>query len=285
MVARAEHGHERAVDGGHAGGGGEGVLGPFKRGDAGFEHRGRGVAIAGVDEFVGSGLEKAGLGGLGGVVDEALGEEDGLADLAKLAAADAFVDREGAFAFLRHSRPPAPLRCAKKKPRHLARVSGASRAPTPLFSGMFNVARNPVVQIATVARIRPARGRVKGDGGCPFGAVRHPEGPDPRRTRHAPPIDLHYWPTPNGWKITIALEEMGLPYTVHPVNIGRGTSSSRSSWRLRRTTGCRPSWTRTGRTGRRLRFSSRGRSCSIWRARRGSSAGRRSGTGSPWTSG
>ena len=35
-------------------------------------------------------------------------------------------------------------------------------------------------------------------------------------------IDLHYWPTPNGWKITIALEEMGLPYRVIPVNIGRG---------------------------------------------------------------
>jgi GSH-dependent disulfide-bond oxidoreductase len=35
-------------------------------------------------------------------------------------------------------------------------------------------------------------------------------------------IDLYYWPTPNGWKITIALEEMGLPYTVHPVNIGAG---------------------------------------------------------------
>lgn len=36
------------------------------------------------------------------------------------------------------------------------------------------------------------------------------------------PIDLHYWPTPNGWKITIALEEMGLPYRVHLVNIGAG---------------------------------------------------------------
>jgi GST-like protein len=35
-------------------------------------------------------------------------------------------------------------------------------------------------------------------------------------------IDLHYWPTPNGWKITIALEELGLPYEVVPVNIGRG---------------------------------------------------------------
>jgi GSH-dependent disulfide-bond oxidoreductase len=35
-------------------------------------------------------------------------------------------------------------------------------------------------------------------------------------------IDLHYWPTPNGWKVAIALEEMGLPYTVHFVNIGAG---------------------------------------------------------------
>jgi len=35
-------------------------------------------------------------------------------------------------------------------------------------------------------------------------------------------IDLHYWPTPNGWKATILLEELGLPYNLIPVNIGRG---------------------------------------------------------------
>lgn len=35
-------------------------------------------------------------------------------------------------------------------------------------------------------------------------------------------IDLYYWPTPNGWKASIMLEELGLPYTVHAVNIGRG---------------------------------------------------------------
>ncbi len=35
-------------------------------------------------------------------------------------------------------------------------------------------------------------------------------------------IDLYYWPTPNGWKISIALEEMGLPYSVKLVNIGAG---------------------------------------------------------------
>ena len=33
------------------------------------------------------------------------------------------------------------------------------------------------------------------------------------------PIELHYWPTPNGWKITIALEELALPYEIVP---GRG---------------------------------------------------------------
>ncbi|HEY0052280.1 MAG TPA: glutathione S-transferase N-terminal domain-containing protein [Caulobacteraceae bacterium] len=36
------------------------------------------------------------------------------------------------------------------------------------------------------------------------------------------PIDLWYWPTPNGWKVSIALEEMALPYTLRPVNIGTG---------------------------------------------------------------
>jgi hypothetical protein len=35
-------------------------------------------------------------------------------------------------------------------------------------------------------------------------------------------IDLFYAPTPNGWKISIFLEEAGLAYTVRPVNIGRG---------------------------------------------------------------
>lgn len=35
-------------------------------------------------------------------------------------------------------------------------------------------------------------------------------------------IDLYYWPTPNGWKISIALEEMGLDYRMIPINIGAG---------------------------------------------------------------
>lgn len=35
-------------------------------------------------------------------------------------------------------------------------------------------------------------------------------------------IDLHYWPTPNGWKATIMLEECELPYNLIPVDIGGG---------------------------------------------------------------
>ncbi len=35
-------------------------------------------------------------------------------------------------------------------------------------------------------------------------------------------IDLYYWPTPNGWKISIMLEECDLPYNMIPVNIGKG---------------------------------------------------------------
>ncbi len=36
------------------------------------------------------------------------------------------------------------------------------------------------------------------------------------------PIDLYFWTTPNGYKISIMLEELGVPYTVHKVNIGKG---------------------------------------------------------------
>ncbi len=36
------------------------------------------------------------------------------------------------------------------------------------------------------------------------------------------PIELYYWPTPNGWKISIMLEELGAPYEVKYVNIGKG---------------------------------------------------------------
>jgi GSH-dependent disulfide-bond oxidoreductase len=40
-------------------------------------------------------------------------------------------------------------------------------------------------------------------------------------------IDLHYWTTPNGHKITIFLEEAGLPYRIFPVNIDKGLQFKR----------------------------------------------------------
>jgi GSH-dependent disulfide-bond oxidoreductase len=36
------------------------------------------------------------------------------------------------------------------------------------------------------------------------------------------PIELYYWPTPNGWKITIFFEETGIPYDIKYINIGTG---------------------------------------------------------------
>ena len=45
-------------------------------------------------------------------------------------------------------------------------------------------------------------------------------------------IDLHYWTTPNGHKITIFLEETGLPYKIVPVNIGKGDQFQRDFLRI-----------------------------------------------------
>lgn len=41
-------------------------------------------------------------------------------------------------------------------------------------------------------------------------------------TEQTKPIELFYWPTPNGWKISIMLEELGVPYNVNYINIGSG---------------------------------------------------------------
>jgi GST-like protein len=45
-------------------------------------------------------------------------------------------------------------------------------------------------------------------------------------------IDLYTWPTPNGRKISIALEEFELPYRVHAVNIGKGEQDAPDFRRL-----------------------------------------------------
>lgn len=49
----------------------------------------------------------------------------------------------------------------------------------------------------------------------------------PRR-KAPPPIDLYFWPTPNGWKASIMLEECGLPYNVVPVDISKGEQFARA---------------------------------------------------------
>jgi GST-like protein len=50
----------------------------------------------------------------------------------------------------------------------------------------------------------------------------------PGRARAAAPIELYFWPTPNGWKISIMLEECGLPYVIKPVDISKGEQFSAS---------------------------------------------------------
>src|ERR1700744_3858101 len=46
--------------------------------------------------------------------------------------------------------------------------------------------------------------------------------PARKPAKPAKPIALYYWPPPNGHKISIMLEELGVPYEVHPVNISKG---------------------------------------------------------------
>lgn len=45
-------------------------------------------------------------------------------------------------------------------------------------------------------------------------------------------IDVYYWPTPNGWKVTIMLEECGLDYQIIPVDIGGGDQFSADFLRI-----------------------------------------------------
>jgi GSH-dependent disulfide-bond oxidoreductase len=66
--------------------------------------------------------------------------------------------------------------------------------------------------------------------------------------QHPDRLQLYSLPTPNGVKVSIMLEECGLPYEVHRVSFETGTTSSRpSSCRSTRTTRSRPSSTRTAR--------------------------------------
>src|SRR3954468_3351549 len=50
------------------------------------------------------------------------------------------------------------------------------------------------------------------------------------RTRHV--IDLYTWTTPNGRKVSVALEELGLPYTAHPIDISKDEQFQRDFLRI-----------------------------------------------------
>jgi hypothetical protein len=52
-------------------------------------------------------------------------------------------------------------------------------------------------------------------------------------------IDLYFWPTGNGKKVVILLEECGLPYTIKPINIGRGDQLTPDFLKISQTAGCR----------------------------------------------
>jgi GST-like protein len=74
----------------------------------------------------------------------------------------------------------------------------------------------------------------KARAGCRFNSISSRSGTRTRqgarravRARRGPlPIELYYWPTPNGWKISIMLEECGLPYVVRPLDISKGEQFS-----------------------------------------------------------
>jgi GSH-dependent disulfide-bond oxidoreductase len=72
--------------------------------------------------------------------------------------------------------------------------------------------RKPATNSKSAAKPKAARKSAPASRSAPVKAT-------PRQSK---PIDLFYWSTPNGWKITIMLEECGLPYNVIPVNIAKG---------------------------------------------------------------
>ena len=62
----------------------------------------------------------------------------------------------------------------------------------------------------------------KAGGRCQAGEEERGEDGEGSQGGEAKPIELYYWPTPNGFKISIMLEECKLPYTMIPVNISKG---------------------------------------------------------------
>ena len=84
---------------------------------------------------------------------------------------------------------------------------------------------------------------------------------------HPERLQLYSLPTPNGVKVSILLEELGLPHEPHPVSFDRNDQLRRSS-SLNLNNKIPPSSTPTARAGSRWHSSSRARSCSTCREER-----------------
>jgi GST-like protein len=80
-------------------------------------------------------------------------------------------------------------------------------------------------------------------------------------------IDLYYWPTPNGHKITIFLEETGIEYKIVPINIRKGEQFAPEFLKISPNNRMPAIVDSDGPGGNRFRSSSRARFCSILRRR------------------
>src|ERR1700688_779142 len=77
---------------------------------------------------------------------------------------------------------------------------------------------------ASICCVRPRRGW-RESRSMPRASPRAPTRSTENRSEDM--IDVYYWTTPNGHKVTIFLEETGLPYKIIPVNIGKGAQLKR----------------------------------------------------------
>ncbi|NWH08575.1 MAG: glutathione S-transferase N-terminal domain-containing protein [Alphaproteobacteria bacterium] len=107
---------------------------------------------------------------------------------------------------------------AAKPPRPTKSHEGTGAALTLKAAGKKKQAEPK--KTGAAAKAAAAKGvAVKADLGKGTATAARERGAKLKSTK---PIEVYYWPTPNGWKVSIMLEECGLPYVLKPVNIERG---------------------------------------------------------------
>jgi GST-like protein len=151
--------------------------------------------------------------------------------------------------------------CARRWPRggvcrRRAAVRGHPQHVRPQHAGLANPALDPALDTlaadaagsALVGRSRAGRGRsddydlTSDDSGFDSSERRHLEEPATTKgERELATIELHTWGTPNGRKVSIMLEECGLPYSVHKVDISKGEQHKPEFLKISPTTASRRS--------------------------------------------